>query len=114
MSRFARAVGVWSLKLGEEEIELKPRMGDNRKLMKIMMNDQLKKDKSLLMERFMDFLEEIIVREYPEENKEDIKMAIEFNVNYLFEETLIAYNWTSRHELEKSKQEELKKLTLES
>lgn len=112
--RFGEAIGIWHLDIGGADIDLKPTMGDNRKLRKILMDDQLRKDKPLLMDKFDDFLFELIKRAYPDDSDERIKEYIEYNSQELFEDTLIKFRWSTKSDLEKAKEQvtkDLKKLT---
>lgn len=113
--KFGEAIGIWHITLGGSDLELKPAMGDNRKFRKILMENQ--KNKVGLMDKFEDFMVELIKRDYPEDDENQIKMFVEFNSQGLFEEVMIKFRWTTKDDLEQSKKEALKdlgKLTGES
>jgi len=110
MSRYAEAIGIWELKVGGLDFDLKPQKGDNRRFRKILMDDSAKKDKSLLFDRFEDFMVELICRDYPcadEKEKEELKQFVEMNVNTLFEETMVTFRWSTKEQMEKAKKEAL-------
>ena len=110
MSKFANAIGVWDLKLGTVELDLKPKMGDVKLFRNILVNDKVRKDKQLLFDKFADFMYNLILKDYPEEDKEEMKEWIEVNLNKLFEEAMIAFRWSSREDMEKSKTESIEDL----
>jgi len=116
-SKYEKAIGIMSIDVGGVIHNLHPKMGDNRKFRRILMNEQYKKDKIGMMEKFEEFMYDLIKRDYQEEKDDDIKMFIEYNCEKLFEKLLIAFNYTTEEELEKAKKESLgdiKKLIGES
>ena len=46
----------------------------------------------------------------PVETEEEIRHFVELNVNRLFEDAMIAFRWTTKEEMEKSKREGLTEL----
>jgi len=110
--RYGEAIGIWSLKIGDADLELKPKLGDNRKFMRLMMDNS--KDKGTLMDKFFEFMVSLIHRDYPEDPIEKINEYVEFNINSLFEEIMIKFRWTTRDAMEAARKEslnDLKKLT---
>jgi len=117
LGKFGQALGVWDLKIGNIEVELKPTMGDVRKFRKLLTNNSDKSKRDELFEKFSDFMVELIKRHYPDEKEEDIRVDVEVYLNPLFEDAMVTFRWTSAEELEKSKKEalgEIKKLTGDS
>ena len=117
MGKYGEALGIWHLEVGGADLDLKPVKGDNRKFRRILMNETYKKDKAGMMEAFEDFMIEIIKRDNPNDDPNDIAQYVEFNSQSLFEEVMVKFRWTTREELNKSKQEtlkDLKKLTDEN
>jgi len=115
--KFGEALGIWHLTVGGANFELRPKMGDNRKFRRLLMNEEYKKDKAGMMEKFEDYLFELIKRDHPQDDEAKIKEYIEFNTTELFEQTLVKFRWTSQAELDKAKKEtlvDLKKLTDDS
>ena len=88
------------------------------------MDEKTKNDKSAKYDKFEDFMVELLMREHtynsPEEEKElreDLSVFVEFNVEKLFEETMVAFRWTTKDELDKAKKDvskETKKETAEA
>ena len=117
MSKLGESVGVWNIKVSGADINVMPRVGDNRKFRRVVMNDQNKKDKAGMFEKFEDMLVAMIVRDNPADpDLKEIKVReyVEFNSNELFEETMVKFKWSTKEELEKSRKEalgDLKKLT---
>lgn len=110
MSRFSKALGVWEIGLCDPALELKPTMQHVRKFRKILLEDQNRKDKNLLYDKFSDFMFEMVKERYSEENDDEMKTWIELHINPLFEEAMVAFKWTSKEELEKSKKEGIEDL----
>ena len=78
------------------------------------MDDTVRKDKPILMEKFDGWLFNLIKRDYPDDPEDRIKEFIELNSQALFTETLIKFRWASRADLDEAKEKvnvELKKLT---
>lgn len=117
MSKYGEAMGVWHIEVGGADLDLKPKIGDNRKLLRIMSAKEYKNDTARRLEAFMDWFLGLLRRDYPvpkdSEEYQEQEEFVEFNVNALFEETLVKFRWSTREELEKQKKEsagELKKL----
>jgi len=110
MGKFSNALGIWDFTVSEEEYELKPTMDDVRTFRKLITNDDLRKNKSRLFDSFVDYMTELLSKGYPTEDKSEIKMFVELNVNQLFEEAMVAFRWTTREDLLESKKEALGKL----
>lgn len=103
MGKFASAIGVMELKAGKLTFELKPRMGDNKKMRAIMIAH--KNDTVTLMDRFDDFMFELIKREYPEEPDNDIKTMIDMHSISFFEQVLMAFGWANEEDIKKAKKD---------
>ena len=63
------------------------------------------KDKDVLMDKFEEFMFELIKRDNPDDPDERIKEYIEYNVQDLFEETMVRFRWTTKESLDQSKKE---------
>jgi len=105
MGRFSEAVGVWEIKFCEPVLELRPKMSDVRLFRNIVVNNS--KDKNKLLDKFADYMFSLIIKEYPQESEEELRDWIEINVNPLLDECMIAFKWTTREELAKTKEEAL-------
>lgn len=106
--KFGEAIGLWQIDIDGVNLDLKPKMGDNRKFRKIIMNENYKKDRGAMFDKFEEFMLGMIRRDYPPATDEDKNLQdefVEFNVNKLFEEVMVKFRWTTRDELEKSKKE---------
>jgi hypothetical protein len=112
MGKFSNAIGIWDFKIGNEELELKPTMGDVKLFRNILLNDTNRKEKMLLYDKFSDFMYGMIKKQYAEESDVEVREWVEININSLFEEATVAFKWTDKEQLNKSKKEvvdELKK-----
>ena len=110
ISRFANALGVWDIDMSGVKIELKPKMKDVRLFRNILLNDRNRKEKSILFDKFADFMFGMVREHYPEDPETETREWIEVNLNKLFEEAMIAFRWSSREDMEKSKTESIEDL----
>jgi len=108
MSRFAKLMGKLEFEIKGEQISLTPKMGDNRKLLKIMNDKSLEEFQK--MEKINDFIAELMITSYPDEQPEDIKQIVEFNINDFMREVLIGFGWTTRDKWDKLEGDAEKKL----
>jgi hypothetical protein len=108
MSKFGKLMGKLEFVIKGEEIVLTPKMGDNRKLLKIMNNNNL--NESDKMDKLFDFITELMINNYPEENIDELKQAVEFNINDFMKEILIGFGWTTRDKWDKVQGDAEKKL----
>ena len=105
---FEKALGILESKNIGFDFEIEPTFKDVRNFRKLMLKNT--KDKEALFDNFHAYMTELITRFYPSENKDLIEENIELYINKLFEEVMIAYKWTTKEELDKSKQENVKEL----
>jgi len=113
MGKYGESIGIWNLAVGGANLDLKPKKGDNYKLMGIV--NTTKKDEGKFFTQMGEFVRDIIKREYPPQSpneEEELDLYIEFNITALVEETMIAFRWTTKDKMDaiKSNQEaDLKK-----
>jgi len=101
MGKYGESIGIWNLKVGGANLDLKPKKGDNYHLMKIV-NDN-KKDESRFFNQMGEFVKDIIKRNYPPETpgeEEELDLYIEFNIAGLVQETMIAFRWTTKEKMD--------------
>lgn len=110
MGKFANAIGIFDLKVGEVQLNMKPTMKDVKKFRSILSNEKNRKDREGMFDKFSDFMFELIEREDPDEDKNELREFVEVNLNVLLEETMITFKWTTKEKLEETKEDELKKL----
>lgn len=110
MGKFANSIGIWDLKIGKVEVDLKPEMNDVRTFRNILVKDEHRKEKSMLFDKFAEFMLELIRRNEKEEPVEEVKEFIEININKIFEEAMVTFKWTTREELKQQKKETIKEL----
>ena len=104
MSKYGQAVGIWELRVDEAKLDLKPKKGDNRRLLKIMTECKKRKDESFMVEEIGNFVKTLIERDYPpydDKEQEELDMYIEFNIMELVKELLITFRWTTREDYDK-------------
>ena len=117
MGRYGEALGLWELRVGGFDKDLKPIKGDNLKLTRLMAESKRKNDEAWMMIQVGEFMKEIIIRDHPprnEEEKNELDMFIEFNLMELMKELLVTFRWTTREDLNKLGSDELKKAMLQS
>jgi len=112
MGKYGEALGIWELKIGGADFKLHPKKGDNFKL--INLATQAKKyDENWLLDQYAKFIKEVISRDYPPLNEQEVlelEEYIEFNLMELFKETQIAFRIAKREDIEKRQAELTKKL----
>lgn len=112
MGKYGESLGIWELQVGGANFELKPKKGDNRKLLKLMTESKKRNDESWMVEQMGDFIKQLIARDYPpldDKEQEELDMYVEFNTMKLIEEVLIAFRWTTKEQFNKLSEEEVKK-----
>lgn len=108
MGKYADALGIWEHKLGNIEHRIKPRVGDNYKLTKLLSDARSKNDMGLMMEKVGDFYFDLIIRDYPElteTERGELKVWVEMNVMQIMKDMMIAFKWTTAEQLAKSEGE---------
>ena len=113
LDRYGEALGFWTLPIeqkGDDPLKLKLQIGDGTKLRDIVMDDRNKKDKPFLFNQFSAFMLDIIKRDYPQSEEKRIKGYIEMNQILLFDEAQIAFRYTTREDMEKTKRDTIKDL----
>lgn len=104
MSRYGEAIGVWHLTIGGADLKLKPKTGDNYKLMEIMKLGKERNDELFTTKQISGLVKEIIMRDYPpltDQDKADLDEYVEFNAKDLMVELLVKFRWTTKDELNK-------------
>lgn len=113
MSRYGQAVGVFTLDVGGYNKEIKFKVGDGRKFIKII--SKAGDDKEQLFDQFADFIYEVIKHndtpQTPEED-EELKLYIDGNLLELLNEAMVAFRVTTREDIAKQKREQKKKLNI--
>lgn len=106
MGKFAEAIGLLELNISNVKVELKPKMGDNKKLASIITGYQRHKEQGRMLNEICDFVFELVVREDSsliDEDKEELRLALEMNQIKVMENILVAFRWTTQDELDKAK-----------
>lgn len=99
--KYTKALGVWEL---TDEIEIKPKGKDNRKLLKLVTSKEMKDDKNLFFDSFAEFMLRMIRRDnpLPEDSKgyEDQQEFVDLNIMNLFKDTLITFKYMTQKDLD--------------
>lgn len=112
-NKYGEALGIWELRVGKANLDLKPKKGDNLKLFRLM-SEAKTKGELWFLEQFAQFIRGLIIRDHPPTNdqeSEELDMYIEFNLVDLLIETQVAFRLAKREDVEKRKKELEKKLT---
>ena len=113
MGRYGESLGLWELRVGGFDKDLKPIKGDNLKLMRLMTESKKRTDEAWMMEQLGNFVKELIARDHPPLNpieKDELDLYVEYNIVQLMQELLVAFRWTTREQMEKLGEENLKKV----
>lgn len=105
--RFGRMIGNLEFKIGSEEIIIKPKLGDNAKLIKIQSMDSNEEEKLL---KFKTFIEDLMIRSYPEEDGDELKLLVEMYLKDFMREILVGFKWTTYDKFDNIEIESEKKL----
>ena len=101
-SRYGEMLGLWELRIGGFDKDLRPQMGDNKKLLRIMTESKKRNDDAFLMEQIGEFIKDLIARDHPprsEEEKKELDIYVEFNIIQLMKELLVVFRWATRDDL---------------
>ena len=104
ISKYGEAIGIWDLKVGGANLQLKPKKGDNYKLSTLLNESKKRNDESWLMSQFAIFIKELINRDVPPLNdaeKNELEEYVEFNLLELMKETLVKFRWSTREDMKK-------------
>jgi len=101
MSKYGEAIGIWELKVGNANLKIKPRKGDNLELMNILKKN--KNDEDAFFSAMYNFLVKIISRDVPpntEEEATELHEYVEFNLMELFKEMMIKFRWSTKEQMD--------------
>ncbi len=108
ISKFAEALGVMTLTAGNLILEIKPLMGDKRKLYDII---GLAKDKKKLdsetIGKLIEHFSNIIKRNNEEETIEDIKIWAEHFFEDIMKQFMVGFRITTQEKLDELEKKEL-------
>lgn len=111
ISKYGQSIGIWELKVGGADLKLHPKMGDNYALMSIL-TQQAKRGDTWVMSEITNFTKRIIERDYPpvsDNEREELNLYVEMNLMDIMKETLIAFRWAKREDLDKTQKADLLK-----
>ena|SRR3990167_6033787 len=112
MGKYGEALGLWELRVGGFDNNLKPVKGDNLKLTRLMGEAKKRNDEAWMMEQLGSFVKDLIVRDHPPLNdveKNELEMYVEFNIVELMKELLIAFRWSTKEQMDKIGEDQIKK-----
>lgn len=113
IGKYGEALGLWELRVGGFDKNLTPQKGDNLKVMKLMGEAKKRNDETWMMGQLGELIKELIARDHPplnEEEKKELDEYVEFNIVELMKELLITFRWTTKEQMEKLGDVDLKKL----
>jgi hypothetical protein len=106
MSKYGESLGIWELKIGGADLKIIPTADDLLNFRNMMMDNTTKGDTKKRLELFEKFIFNIIKRDVPpvdEKEENELMMYVRLNINDLFDETMIAFKWLKREDLEEQK-----------
>lgn len=107
MGRFSKMIGNLEFEINGEEFKIKPVLGDNAKLIKIQ-NGKVSEDEKIL--KFKEFIDELLIRSYPEEDKDELKLITEIYLKDFMREILVGFKWTTYEKFDSIEKESEKNL----
>lgn len=112
MSRYGEALGLWELRVGGFDKDLRPKKGDNLKLTRLMTEAKKRNDEAFLIEQISTFIKELISRDHPPLNDDErleLDLYVEFNQIELMKELLVKFRWSTKEAMEKAEGDVAKK-----
>lgn len=107
MSRYGEALGVMEFEVGGLDFRLRPKKGDNLRLLEIQSKSGT--DTAKLMNSFIPFMVNLIAREddLAKEDREELEVFVEQHVMDFFKEVMIGFRWTTREKMEEAEEKQL-------
>lgn len=109
---FGESIGLWNIKVNGSNFDLKPEAKDLKTLRNIMFDKKNRNDMTQLLDKFEQFMFDLIKREYKEQEDERIKEFITLNSMELFKIAQIQFKFAREEDFDKATQkaeEDLKK-----
>ena len=103
----SKNLGVMTLNIEGKDWELKPELGDKRKLLKAVF--KAKKDEVGLIDFINDFSIDLFQKTYPEKSKTELAIFVENNLVELLEKMMIGFKLTTEKQLKEASDESKKK-----
>jgi len=106
MGKYAMSIGILRLNVGGITTDVKPLMGDNERVANVVGSYSKHKDQARMLKELGNFAFELITRSDStliEEDKQELKLAIELNQLQIMEDMLIAFKWTTKEDMDKAK-----------
>jgi len=106
-NRYGRGYEPWTLEAGDSGLTVRPRKGDTSNFLKLVKG--VDKENTDLYGIFGSFIEEMMRRDHPPKNDEeviDLEEYVESNIVKLVEEVPVALKISSKEEMAKAKAEE--------
>ena len=112
VGKYANYVGKIELKVKDFEKEIKPKVGDGRRFLKLI--TAAGENKEILFDKFYPFILDLLLRdepELPQEDKQELEMFIDLNLLTFLNEAMISFGMTTRTELEQQKKDTLQAIS---
>lgn len=111
MSKYAKALGIMEIDVGEVKIEMKPTFKHKRKFRKLILDPALNKDKNALFDQFSNLFTEWVAEFDPDNyNENDVREYVETYIMDLFNEVLIAFKYSTREKIAEAERTALNSL----
>jgi len=94
MGKYQQALGLWTLKVTDEiNFDLKPKKGDNLKLLRMIQDSQKTQDNVKLLDEVKRFVLGMIERDHPQEqeDKDELETLIELNITTVLQNVLVGF-----------------------
>jgi len=110
MGKYGEALGIWEVTIGGADLKLRPKKGDNLRLMKILRKNKGDEEKFFI--EIYDFLMDLIKRDVPPmgtDEEEELKEYVEFNLMELFKDMMVKFRWATAEQIKSLESDASKK-----
>ena len=108
MGKYGESLGIWHLDVNKGVFDLHPKQGDNYQLGTSLANIAKRQDPNFAQKEMSKFICGLIARDYPPQSQEEqneLEMYVEFNIEDLTTELLIAFRRAKKDEKSQSSAE---------
>lgn len=100
IGKFANSLGIIELNIGGVFTEIRPKMGDKLKLLRLVSTNEKKGEEAVVTEMY-DFIKNLFIREHVDEPKQEVEEYVEANLTDLIPAIMIGFKLTTKEQLDK-------------
>jgi len=112
MGKYANAISYWEHNLAGIEHKLKPTEEDNLEFLRLKKKAEKADDETILFKGIGNLYFKLVMESYPElteSDQKELKEVIGQNIPIIVNDMMIAFKWTTAEEIEKLKNQQVKK-----